>query len=392
MAEKLFYKNAYLKECEAEVVNIIDEGDKVKVVLDQTIFYPEGGGQPSDIGEIDGIKVTYVSEKLGVIYHHMESAPINKKVKCAIDFERRFDHMQQHSGEHMLSGAVLTLFNGNNKGFHLGDDYVTIDIDIEEIKEDMIEKLENKVNDYIYTNKPIDTYIVSKEESEDFPLRKQIHVDGEIRVVKMEEVDCCPCCGTHVSKTGEIGLIKIIKTEKYKGMTRIYFKCGKRALIDFQKKHKVITTLSKMLSVEKENIAQRVESQKEEIQKLLKEVNSLKKIFAKKEAENIIKNSSSKVLLRRYDHKNFEDIQLIVSELSAKEYIYILYSTVDKKIVVINNYSSEINAGKLFKDNIKEFNGRGGGNAKRSQGTFETEEDIIKFAEFLFNEMITKVE
>ena len=271
MTEKLFYKDAYLKECRSKIVRILEEDDKIKVVLDKTIFYPEGGGQPSDTGTIDGLKVNYVYEDNGVIYHCIEGKPKNKCVTCKIDFKKRFDYMQQHSGEHLLSGVIFTLFNGNNRGFHLGEDHVTVDIDIEPMDENMINRIENLVNECIYKNRTIKTYVVSRKESLKFPLRKQVKEGVEnVRIVQALNMDCCACCGTHVLRTGEIGILKILKAEKYKKMTRIYFKCGNRALADFQKEHKIIMDLSKDFSTEIFHIEDRVNFEKNEIKEAFK--------------------------------------------------------------------------------------------------------------------------
>lgn len=388
MTEKLFYNDPYLKECQAEIVDIINEDNKILVILDKTIFYPEGGGQPSDTGEINGVKVTYVFEDGRTIYHEVEKAPEGKIASCKINFDRRFDHMQQHSGEHLLSGAILKLYGGNNKGFHLGVDYVTVDIDMNEIDEQMVNKIEEEVNQYIYLNESINTYVVSKDECEKFPLRKQINVDEDIRVVEAKNMDCCACCGTHVFETGEIGIVKIIKTEKYKGMTRIYFKCGKRALKDFENKHDIVTKLIRSFSAKEDDIVERIESQCIEIDSLRKELSKLKKNLAEVEAENIIENEKTQVVFRKYGNKDFDDIQLIASELTMKSYIIILASLRDNKILFLNKTDKDVNCGKIFKENIKEFNGKGGGNASRAQGTFDKEEDLVKFSEFVYSTLI----
>jgi len=389
LTEKLFYKDPYLSQCESEVKDIINKDGKILIVLDRTPFYPEGGGQPSDLGEINGIKVLYVYEKDEVIYHQVEKAVEGNKVLCKIDFERRFDHMQQHSGEHLLSGVIFKLYNGNNKGFHLGEDYVTIDIDIDGMTDEMLKTAEDEVNSYIYKNREICTYVVSKEDSKKFPMRKQINVDEDVRIVEAKDMDCCPCCGTHVLRTGEIGIIKIIKSERYKGMTRIYLKCGNRALKDFQNKQSIIINLNKHLSSDENNLVQRVESQSLEIEKLKKELNGFKKMIAENEAEILMKMSNSRIILRKYEDKSLEDIELIAAALSSRNYILILSSLNDKKILFMNNSDLDINCGKLFKDNIKEFNGKGGGNAKRAQGSFENSENLINFSEFL-NKSLTE--
>jgi alanyl-tRNA synthetase len=390
MTEKLFYENPYISEYESQIVDIIHEGNKTLLVLDKTPFYPEGGGQPSDLGEIDGIKVLYVFEKDGVIYHEIEKKLAGNKVFCKIDFKRRFDHMQQHSGEHLLSGAILKLFGGNNKGFHLGEEYVTIDIDIENMSEDMICLAEKEANKYIYKNEEICTYMVSKDELSKIHIRKQIKVDEDIRIVEAKDMDCCACCGTHVLRTGEIGVIKVIKTERYKGMTRIYLKCGKRALKDFQNKYEIITKLTRQLSVEENAIIDRIENQNKEIDNLRRELNKIKKRLSEIEVKEIINKEDLKIILRKYTDKGFDDIQLIGTLLGEKKYIAILSSLVDKKILFVNNGDMDINCGKLFKDNIKEYRGKGGGNSTRAQGSFDNEENLVKFSDFLFSIITSK--
>lgn len=385
LTEKLFYENPYLRECESEVEEIVPKDDKFLLVLNKTIFYPEGGGQPSDIGEIDGAAVEYVFEKEGVIYHRVTKVPKDKKVFCKIDFERRFDHMQQHSGEHLLTGAIFNLYKGNNKGFHLGEEYVTIDIDIplEDMTEEMLLKAEETVNSFIYKNQEIRTYVVSKEESEKLPLRKRINVDEDLRIVEAENMDCCPCCGTHVIRTGEVGVVKIIKTERYKGMTRIYFKCGNRALKDFQNKHNIITKLNRLFSSDENNLVQRVENQAADFERVSRELNKLRRILAVREVEHIVKEDSSKIYVGKYEDRSFEEIQLLGTAFEGKDRIIILGSLCDLKLLFNNNTGLDVNCGKIFKDNIKEFNGKGGGNGKKAQGTFTSKEDLVNFINFL---------
>nr|WP_273335714.1 alanine--tRNA ligase-related protein [Clostridium luticellarii] len=395
LTEKLFYENAYLKECRSKIVDILEENGRIKVVLDKTIFYPEGGGQPSDTGTIDDLKVSYVYEDNGIIYHCMEDRPKNKNVICKVDFKKRFDYMQQHSGEHLLSGAIFTLFNGNNRGFHLGKDYVTIDIDIEHMDQRMVKRIENLVNEYICRNSTIETHMVSKSESKKFPLRKPVK-NGlkNIRIVQVPNMDCCACCGIHVSMTGEIGILKILKVERYKKMTRIYFKCGSRALEDFQEEHRIIMDLSRDFSVDTCHIEDSINSERNEIKDLLVENKHMRQVLAREEAKNIMENNSSNIILKGYDRKKFDQIKLIASIISkeeSKKCILILYSTLDNRVLFANNLNVEINCGKLFKDNIKDFDGKGGGNVHQAQGAFSVKDDVIKFSNFLYSSVVSTV-
>ena len=212
MTKKLFYDDPYICEAECEVEDIIKKDDKFEVVLKSTPFYPEGGGQPSDTGFMDNIRVEYVHEENDVIYHVMSEKPSKSLVKCKVDFERRVYHIQQHSGEHLMSAAFFKLYKVSNAGFHLGTDYVTIDIEMQDITAEMIRKIEVEANSYIFRNEPVKTYFLSKEEALKLPLRKEIKAEGIIRMVQMgESIDYSACCGTQVNRTGEVGIIKIIK-------------------------------------------------------------------------------------------------------------------------------------------------------------------------------------
>ncbi|MCY6371713.1 alanyl-tRNA editing protein [Clostridium ganghwense] len=383
MTEKLYYLDSYLKECEAEIVDVIKEEEKIFVVLDKTPFYPEGGGQPSDTGSINGVKVIYVYEKDNIIYHQVEKELKCGKAMCSVEFERRFDFMQQHSGEHLISGAIYRLYEGNNKGFHLGEDYVTLDIDIYPFTDNMVHEIEGEVNRYIYMNEPFTTYIVDKENLNKTPSRKKIDVEGDIRIVEAKDMDCCPCCGTHVLRTGEIGLIKILKVEKYKGMSRIYIKCGKRAYEDFKVKHDIISTLSRQFSTDEKCLIKNVNKQSEEILDLKRQLNDLKTKLAEEEALKLIEDSNESFIFKSYENKSFEEVKCIGEALSKKPYIFILTSLKDKNILFVNNTDIELSCGNIFKEHINKFNGKGGGRNEKAQGSFNNIEDLDKFYLFL---------
>lgn len=383
MTEKIYYKDPYLKECEAQVIDVIKKEESTIAVLDKTPFYPEGGGQPSDTGTINGVKVLYVYEKDDVIYHEMEREIKVGEAICKVDFERRFDLMQQHSGEHLVSGVIYSLYKGNNKGFHMGEDYITMDIDIYPITSLMIDKIEEKVNEYIYMNEPFRTYIVNKESLESVPSRKKIDVDGDIRIVEAKDMDCCPCCGTHVLRTGEIGIVKILKVEKYKKMSRIYLKCGKRAYEDLKIKHNIVTTLSRNFSTDEHDLIKSIEKKTQELLNLKKEVKELNVKIAKEEALKLMNDSSLDFVFKEYEDKDFNCVKLIGEALNEKEYMYVLTSLKDKNILFANNTSRELNCGKIFKENIKKFNGKGGGRGESAQGSFESLQDLEQFYTFL---------
>lgn len=384
MTEKLFYKNSYICEAECEVEDIIEKGDSYEVILKSTPFYPEGGGQPCDLGTIDNIKVKYVYEEDDIIYHVLKEKPEGKFVMCKVDYDRRLDHIQQHSGEHLLSAAFFKLFKIVNAGFHLGEDYVTIDMLFKDMTEEMIWEIENEVNKYIYRNEPISTYFLTKEEALKLPLRKGIKAEGKIRIVQMgEATDFSACCGTHVVRTGEVGIVKIIKYENYKGMTRIYFKCGLRALKDYQEKQVCITNLTRSLSVEASGISNVINNQRNEIAELKRKLSDLYGNLAKREADKLLSNSESRFIIATYEEEGFKFLEKLYDELKDKGYILILGSLKDKKLILAHNGSFNFKCGNLFKEKLKDFGGKGGGNDKRAQASFEVESSIKNFIEYL---------
>lgn len=386
MSEKLFYSNSYICESESNIENIIEKDGKYEVVLDKTPFFPEGGGQLCDTGFIDDIPVEYVHENGDTIYHVVSKKPKNTKVKCKVDFDRRLDNTQQHSGEHLLSAAFFKLYNAQNKGFHMSDNYVTIDIDLKDITDEMLKAVEIEANSYIYKNEPTQIYFKPKEEAEKLPLRKAIKAEGMIRIVKMGDFDCCACCGTHVNRSGEVGIIKILKSERYKGMTRIYFKCGKKALLHCMEEHSILMNASHLLSVDSKNIINKIKKQNNEINELNSSLKESKKKIAQIECKELISSTDNNLIYKLYYDKDFEEVNSIYECLKNEPYILILASLKDNKIIFGNNGEPSVNCGKIFKENIKNFNGKGGGNAKRAQAAFTSQDDLKNFAEFLMNE------
>ncbi|MBK1810572.1 alanyl-tRNA editing protein [Clostridium sp. YIM B02505] len=385
MTEKLFYKDPYICEADCEIESILDKGDKFEIVLKRTPFYPEGGGQPNDFGYINDIEVSYVYEEDDVIYHVVDRKPEGSVVKCKVDYERRVDHIQQHSGEHLLSAAFFKLFRVSNAGFHLGEDYVTIDMELKDATKEMIKSIEKEVNLYVFKNEPIKTYFLSKDEALKLPLRKEIKAEGNnIRMVQVgENTDFSACCGTHANRTGEIGLVKIIKYEKYKGMTRVYFKCGLRALKDYQIKHDYIVDLTRTLSADPSEISNKIKNQKEEIIDLKKKVGSLYSTLALSKAQELLNGANDKFIIAQYEDEDFELLEKICDEFKEKDFILILSSLRYKKLILAQNGTFDFECGKIFKETLKEFGGKGGGNAKRAQASFEDKNSLNKYIEYL---------
>jgi len=247
--EKLYYADPFLKEFTATVLSCEEAKGSFKVVLDRTAFYPEGGGQPADHGQMDGIAVTDVHEKGGVIFHTCEKeVEIGKTVDCTIDWARRFDHMQQHSGEHICSGMICEKFHCDNVGFHMGADMVTIDFNADISWEELME-IEQRANRYIYENHPIDIQFHRGEELAALEYRSKKELEGDVRIVAFPGADCCACCGTHVLTSGQVGLVKFFSCQKFREGVRIEMLCGERALRALTTSWEQNRMVSQMLSV-----------------------------------------------------------------------------------------------------------------------------------------------
>ena len=264
--EKLYYADPFLRQFTATVLSCEEAKGGFKVVLDRTAFYPEGGGQPADHGQLDGIAVTDVHEKGGVIFHTCEKeVEIGKTVSCSIDWARRFDHMQQHSGEHICSGMICEKFHCDNVGFHMGADMVTIDFNAD-ISWDELMEIEAKANRYIYENHPIDIRFYRGEALAAVEYRSKKELEGDVRIVAFPGADCCACCGTHVMMSGQVGLVKFFSCQKFREGVRIEMLCGERALRALTASWEQNRMVSQMLSVKPEGTKDAVVRLQNELQ------------------------------------------------------------------------------------------------------------------------------
>ena len=286
--EKLYLSDPYTTVFEAQVLSCEnDERGRCAAVLDRTCFYPESGGQPADRGSIAGIAVLDVQEdEQGLVRHYLASPVPPGPAECRIDWDRRFDHMQQHTGQHVLSRAFIEAGKLVTISFHLGDEICTIDLDGPGLNDEIVEKTELLANRVIWEDRAVSVRTRAPAEIETEKLRKALP-EGviEVRLVEVEGYDTVGCCGTHVRRAGELGLVKVLKYEKTKGHYRAHFLSGKRAYRDLSKKHDILKRLGNRFTTSSDAIEEKLEKLQTEKDRLRKDSQKLAKRLAGYEAD-----------------------------------------------------------------------------------------------------------
>lgn len=396
---KLYNDNVYLSECTATVTDVTEKG----VILDRTIFFPEGGGQSSDIGTLINSSdettypVTHASESVDAIIHEISNhnLQVGDKVICRINWPHRFDNMQRHCGEHLLSGAMYKLFGGVNRGFHMGEHFMTADINLEkdpsftEVTWEMAMEAEELVNSYIWQDLPVKAEEFSTgEEASKMPLRKELAVDEDVRVVTIGNddviADCVACCGTHPTSTAQIGLLKIYKVEKNKGMFRIYFEAGKRAMEDYRAKHDILTALSNRYSTGIDELTDKIEKQEKRHEETKNTLNKLRNVLISQKTEEIKKELSAGVpfISRFYDEFTPEDIMKIGKHILQDINGLVVAGDLNTNTLIL--FSDGTNdCGKLVKDNAGVYNGKGGGRKDNARALFPDYDSMMLFTDAL---------
>src|SRR5262245_23658630 len=249
MTERLYYLDPYLREFDARVVERTTHEGKSALILDRTAFYPTSGGQPYDVGTLSNVKVTdVVDTEDGRVLHVVDRLPDGEAVKGVIDWARRFDHMQQHTGQHVLSAAFDRLLGARTESFHLGADYSTIDL-ARDLGAADVARAEAEANRVVWEDRPVAIRFASAEEAATYGLRKESKRGGTLRLIDVQDFDLSACGGTHVARTGAIGVIAVSATERFKGGLRVTFLCGGRALTGFRALRDTVAASVRALSV-----------------------------------------------------------------------------------------------------------------------------------------------
>lgn len=257
MTRKLYYEDQYIKEFTATVVSCSQGKRGCEVILDKTAFFPEGGGQPGDTGFIGGVQVIDTVES-GDDVVHICASEVSGEVECVLDFEKRFANMQQHTGEHIISGFIHAMTGFDNVGFHMGEHSVTVDFS-GVVTREQLEEAERLSNEIVYKNVPVKAIYPSDDELGNYDYRSKKEIKGQVRLTSIEGADLCACCGTHVAFTGEVGIIKAVSMMNYKQGVRITLQIGRKAFEDYCEKNRSVLEISALLKAKTEEVSPAVE-------------------------------------------------------------------------------------------------------------------------------------
>lgn len=325
MTERLYWKEPYLREFKGRVLKQeISEG-RIRLVLDRTLFYPHSGGQLCDLGFINGVKVIDVIEEGEEIIHILEKEIGGEEVIGEIDWERRFDNMQQHTGQHILSRTFLKVLSAETLSSNLGKEVSVIELNVGKIEWEDIERVENFANRIVQENREIFSHILKGEEWRKFPLRKAPPGEKEIRIVEIKDFDYSACGGTHLSRTGEVGLIKIIGWEKVRGNIRVEFLCGNRAIRDYQKKHRILKNLSLAFTVGVEELENSVLKIREELISERKRLSRMEEKLMDFEIKELLNLQKGIFVEKIFDGLELKNVRKFVSKIvSLKECVALI--------------------------------------------------------------------
>lgn len=371
---KLYDADSHQKEFEATVISSEKCGELYRVLLDKTAFFPEAGGQPCDTGTIDGAAVKDVKEEGENIVHFTDSPlQIGKTVTGLIDFERRFLFMQNHSGEHIVSGIVHKKYGYDNVGFHLNEQFVTLDFN-GVLTREQLDEIEDEANAAVFKNLPVRAYYPTEKELLSLDYRSKKEIEGAVRLVEIEGIDLCACCAPHVSFTGEIGLIKLLDISRMRGGTRIVLKCGGYALCDYRVKFSNILKISDLLSAKQEETADAVENLLVKSDDIKRKNSELKRSLA----EGIIKAAKPDEIFFFEEDFDMKELQILADGLH-KTYggnKAVISGTEEKISFVLCGEENEIS--ELFNSFKQSFAVRGGGRSGMFQGTVEASPEALK--------------
>lgn len=377
---RLYYENVYTKEFDAEVLKCREGENGYEIILDESAFYPEGGGQPCDVGSLGEAEVKDVQEKDGELIHYVDKAlKEGSQVHGKINWERRFDLMQQHSGEHMVSGLVHEKYGYNNVGFHMGSDVITIDFS-GVLNEEQLQEIEDRVNQKIWENAPVQITYPSESELENIPYRSKKELTGQVRIVEFPGTDICACCGTHVAYTGEIGAVKFLSVVKFRQGVRVEMISGKRVIDYFSKIAKENSKVSVLLSAKPQETSKAVERLQEENFRLKGKIFDMEAEIFQAEAEKWA--GAGSVLIFKKNMESDSVRKLVDAVMQTCCGCCAVFSDNGDGTYKYAMGEKDGNLREFTKEMNQALNGRGGGKPFFVQGSVSSsEEEIRKFFE-----------
>jgi alanyl-tRNA synthetase len=371
---RIYYTDAYCRAFDAHVVRAFEYQGRPAVILDRTAFYPTSGGQPFDVGVLGGIAVVDVVDVAGEVVHVLE-APLaaGAAVHGEIDWTRRFDHMQQHTGQHVLSAALVRVCQAPTVSFHLGSETSTVDLGAVLAAAD-VERAVDEANRIVWEDRAVAVRFASEDEAQALPLRKESARQGELRLVEVPEFDLSACGGTHVARTGAIGLIAVTATEKFKGGLRLTFVCGGRALCTLRQLRDAVAGSVRVLSVLPQELPVAVEKQQADAKALRKTVSGLQAALAVHEADRLLAASHAadggrRVITEIYEDWDAAGLKTIASSLIARDPVAValVAGGATVAVVVACAPSLGLDAGAVVRQLTERFGGRGGGRPDMAQ-------------------------
>jgi len=375
VTERLYYSDSHLIEFEARVVDLSDRvSGWTAVVLDRTAFYPTGGGQPSDTGTLNGARVVECIDDgdKGVLHVVQGAAPgRGDVVRGRVDWSRRLDHMQQHTGQHILSQSFITLFNAPTRSFRVLESVCEIDVELNNPTTEVIERAVELANNVVWEDRAITIRNVTSGEAAELQLRKEPARDGDLRLIEIEGFDLTPCGGTHAYRTGEIGMIAVRSWERAKGLTRIEFVAGVRALADYRKANKSAREVAALFSTGRDDAPQLAAQMVEEHKELNRRIRALEEIAAGVEAERLLASASDGVVTQVFDNRDAESLKKLAHALISHPRTIALLASRDHdtaRLVFARSPDAVGDMNALMREACALLDGRGGGKPDMAQG------------------------